>query len=146
MKVYEVQCPSCCGTFHKTTDKFDKDRPANGAMFRLNKQCRNAAWESFPEYDSTEYANVVCPSCGTQYLDALGKVIRLNETGETITDTEEFVEKTNALTSEEEIRSPLEYPEFGADKKAQCPFCDRRITKSWWKRHITKEHSDKLLK
>jgi len=30
MKVYEVQCPTCCGSFHKTTAKFDKLIPANG--------------------------------------------------------------------------------------------------------------------
>ena len=76
MSKYIVQCPVCCGSFHEMTKSFDKNRPANGAMFTLRKEYKAAGWESFPEHDNTEYANVVCPSCGACYLDSNGRVIR----------------------------------------------------------------------
>ncbi len=84
MKKYDVQCSTCCGSFHATTKKFSKDGPANGSMFKLKQEYVTAGWESFPEYDTTEYADVVCPSCGGAYLDSSGRVIRLQEVKEEV--------------------------------------------------------------
>jgi len=82
MKKYDVICPMCCGTFHETTAQFDHDRMAHGAMFEAKQHVKDAAWSVFPPYESTDAADCVCPGCGAQYCDSMGRVIRLQECGE----------------------------------------------------------------
>lgn len=79
---YDVVCPLCCGIFHETNGRFRKDVPAKGDMFDTKPHVKDAGWSTFPPYDTTEYANIVCPSCDAQYLDDSGRVIRLVENGE----------------------------------------------------------------
>jgi len=81
-KKYDVSCPHCCGTFLETTPAFDPDRPANGSMFAAKQHIKDAGWSVFPLYDTTEYANLVCPSCDGALVDSLGRVLRLVDTGE----------------------------------------------------------------
>jgi len=92
MKKYDVHCPHCCGTFHETTEHFRQDQPAKGHMFALKQHCVDAGWSAFPPYDTTEYANIVCPSCDQGYLDTLGKVIRLVESGRIDTDKQQRID------------------------------------------------------
>ena len=98
MKKYDVLCPHCCGVFLETNGRFREDKPANGSMFTAKQGIVDAGWSVFPLYDTTEYDNVVCPSCSQVLLDSLGKVLRLKEIGEVdeITDTpmQEIVKKT----------------------------------------------------
>jgi hypothetical protein len=82
MKKYDVQCPHCCGTFHETTPFFKLGVPVKGHMLTSKPHVKDAAWSTFPEYDSTEYQDIICPSCSQAYLNSLGMVIRLVETGE----------------------------------------------------------------
>ena len=82
MKKYDVICPMCCGTFHETTALFNPDRMAHGAMFDAKQHVKDAAWSVFPPYESTDAADCVCPGCGADYCDGVGRVIRLQECGE----------------------------------------------------------------
>ena len=82
MKKYEIQCPFCNGTFHETNGRFDINKPAKGNMFETKQHVKDAGWSTFPPYDSTEYQNIVCPSCDQPYVDSMGRVIRLREIGE----------------------------------------------------------------
>lgn len=82
MKKYDVQCPFCNGTFHETNGRFDPNKPAKGNMFETKQHVKDAGWSTFPPYDSTEYQNLVCPSCDQPYVDSMGRVVRLKEIGE----------------------------------------------------------------
>ena len=82
MKKYDVQCPFCNGTFHETNGRFDTNKPAKGNMFETKQHVKDAGWSTFPPYESTEYQNLVCPSCDQPYVDSMGRVIRLREIGE----------------------------------------------------------------
>ena len=82
IKQYDVICPHCCGCFHETNGHFAIDKPAKGHMFVVKQHVADAGWTCFPPYDSTEYMDLVCPSCGQPYVESLGKVIRLQEIGE----------------------------------------------------------------
>ena len=82
IKQYDVQCPHCNGVFFETNGNFDETIPANGSMFTAKKMIVDAGWSFMPLYDSTEYADVVCPSCDGQLLDSSGKVLRMTEIGE----------------------------------------------------------------
>lgn len=177
MKVqkYDVQCQRCCGTFHETTEKFDPLVAANGTMFKLKQQYRDAGWSSFPQYPDTQYENIVCPSCGAGYLDNKGIALRLNPTKEffnvpdvhkeagddtpaenVVVDEEEeepvAVEEQNPQVDENtETQIPFDAdgdgipdPVFGDDGKAQCPYCDKRLVKSWYTRHIKEHHPEKI--
>ena len=111
MKKYDVLCPHCCGVFLETNGRFREDKPANGSMFTAKQGIVDAGWSVFPLYDTTEYDNVVCPSCSQVLLDSLGKVLRLKEVGdiEEIPDnpTQEIVKKTvDELMAEYEPELP----------------------------------------
>ena len=82
IKQYDVICPHCCGCFHETNEHFKADSPAKGHMFTVKTHVSDAGWSCFPPYDTTEYMDIACPSCGQPYVDSLGMVIRLSETGE----------------------------------------------------------------
>jgi hypothetical protein len=82
MKKYDISCPMCCGTFHETTEHYTNKTMANGSMLTALQHIRDAGWSTFPEYDSTDAADLVCPSCGAQYCDSMGKLIRMQENGE----------------------------------------------------------------
>ena len=82
IKQYDVICPHCCGCFHETNEHFKADAPAKGHMFAAKRHVTDAGWTCFPPYDSTEYMDLVCPSCGQPYVDSVGRVIRLQEVGE----------------------------------------------------------------
>lgn len=82
MKKYDVLCPHCCGTFLETNSHFREDGPANGSMFEPKEHIKDAGWSVFPLYDSTEYADITCPSCGGVLVDSLGKVVRMVVIGE----------------------------------------------------------------
>ena len=105
---YDVLCPMCCGCFHETTGHFRHDQPAKGHMFTAKQHIRDAGWSTFPEYESTEYANVACPSCGTPYLDSLGRVQRMIPIGECeeIADEKDLAAKMDALFAEYEPDIP----------------------------------------
>jgi len=78
---YDVVCPHCCGIFHETTADFERTRSAKGHMFRLKPHFADMGWGSFPPYESTEYDNLTCPACEQPYVDAIGRVLRLQEVG-----------------------------------------------------------------
>jgi len=61
----------------ETTEDYTDDKPANGSMFRLKEQYRNAGWGCFPLYDNSEYAEITCPSCEGALLTGAGKIVRL---------------------------------------------------------------------
>jgi hypothetical protein len=82
MKKYDVLCPFCCGTFLETNGKYSEEKPANGSMFDVKQQVLDAGWTVFPLYDTTEYANVVCPSCQQCLLDSHGMIVRKVHCGE----------------------------------------------------------------
>lgn len=82
MKKYDVLCPHCCGTFLETNSHFREDGPANGSMFEPKQHIKDAGWSVFPLYDSTEYADITCPSCGGVLVDSLGKLLRTVVIGE----------------------------------------------------------------
>jgi len=123
MKRYDVACVSCCGVFLKTTEKFDNDKYATGDMFALKRQFKEYGWGSFPEYDSTSHPDIVCPSCGSGYCDDGGKVIRLQETGEF------------DIAAPPIVTTPDE-PIYNEDGRAECPECNKMITRQWWSRHM----------
>lgn len=79
---YDVICPHCCGCFHETNGHFVEGRPAKGHMFSAKQHIVDSGWTCFPPYDSTEYMDIVCPSCGQPYLDSLGIPIRLHKIGQ----------------------------------------------------------------
>ena len=98
---------------------------------------------------------MICPSCESPYLDSKGMVIRLDDAGEwpvgvatrkllkTEDDVIEVVTPHESTMEDKKIALDPEKPSFGPDGKADCPYCDKRLTKSWYKRHIKKEHPDK---
>ena len=151
---YDVLCPMCCGCFHETNGYFRLDVPAKGHMFTAKQQIRDAGWTTFPEYESTEYDNVCCPSCGTPYLNSLGRVQRLDPAGECemIADETDINAKMDALFAEYEpdIPDPVfrnDYMDTGIiesaspepsllsvmpdkqmnDRKKPCPVCGERF-------------------
>ena len=128
---YDVGCVSCCGVFVETTKEFNPDRPATGNMFTLKAQPKEFGWESFPEYDSTDHPDIVCPSCGSQYCDSTGKVIRLSPIGE----FEDGIE-----TLELAVNPFLEAskPAFNEEGRAKCPHCGEMVNRQWWGRHSKK--------
>jgi hypothetical protein len=164
MKRYDVVCASCCGTFHETTTKFDPERMATGDMLTLKGPFKESRWETFPEYDSTDYPDMVCPSCGMMYCGDDGRVMRLKEAGEfeevlgtdaDTTDTDEDILPATIHSdihpapsdddTDDTIPNPTtpdetkdDLPEFDEDGRAQCPHCDERPNKQWWTRHLAK--------
>lgn len=138
MQKYDVQCPSCCGTFHETRRNFDNTVPAHGAMFKLKDGPKKHGWSSFPEYDTTEYYDVCCPSCGAGYLDHNGRVIRLNATRVwNVPEIAKVVEEPGDEMSEGPEQEEAGDPDDG---KQGCPICGKRLAKTWYKRHLREEH------
>ena len=82
MKKFDVLCPHCNGVFLETTEHFTDKTPANGSMFKAVQHIVDAGWSVFPLYDSTEYDDIVCPSCGGTLVDSTGRVVRMVENGE----------------------------------------------------------------
>lgn len=70
----DIICRSCKGQFHETTDAFDPDKRAHGAMFRLKDKYIPMRWGSFPEVETTQSGHLECPNCGTLYTDGAGRV------------------------------------------------------------------------
>lgn len=73
----DVICPVCRGSYHETTERFDPDRPCNGAMFRLKKFWRDNGWNSFTEMAEIPHESCVCPACGWPYGGTNGMSIKL---------------------------------------------------------------------
>jgi len=149
MQKYDVNCPSCCGTFVETTVSYNPKVYATGDMLTLKQQFKDNGWGSFPEYDSTTYADLVCPSCDAQYCNDAGKIIRLQATGETF-DPPKRSPRFSHVSRGGTVRvtpfvplpkkpDPLTMvtPVYEEDGRAQCPFCDKRVTRQWWDRHLS---------
>jgi hypothetical protein len=64
-----VQCPSCNGSYHETTELYNPDTAPNGAMFRLKPEYVSNGWSSFPEDTSTIGDNLYCPECSNSYCE-----------------------------------------------------------------------------
>ncbi len=89
----DLICRGCGGAFMETNDEdgwlqvpkgqipdprvkaFSPDREANGAMFRLKDHYRGLGWSCFPHDTSQIRDALECPSCGTPYPNASGKVL-----------------------------------------------------------------------
>lgn len=82
MKKYDVHCPFCIGVFLETNGLYREDKPANGSMFAAKQHIVDAGWSTFPLLDSSEYDNVICPSCSQPLLDSAGRLIRKQCIGE----------------------------------------------------------------
>lgn len=144
MKKYNVQCPVCCGSFHETTNRFQKDRPARGDMFTLRREQKEAAWSAFPEYDTTEYADICCPSCGAGYLDSEGQVIRLQDTGFEITPHKDIIDWDKWLDEYDvELPETVEVkPPPIPEGKAECPVCKGLFSEKGIGNHIKFKHPE----
>jgi len=147
MTKYDILCPMCCGCFHETTGHFRHDQPAKGHFFTAKQHIRDAGWSTFPEYESTEYANVACPSCGTPYLDSLGRVQRMIPIGECeeITDEADLNAKMDALMGEYDSEPPASFlssvpNEQLNDSKISCPVCGERFKSLH--QHMRAKHQD----
>lgn len=89
----DVICRCCGGRFHEVVDKdllvngnlsycqqrYKEDVPANGAMFRLKQEYRDASWTSFIETADTVFNNLKCPNCNSVYTEDAGKKVMLSE-------------------------------------------------------------------
>ena len=66
-----VICLGCRGQYHTTTARFDPDVMPNGAMLKLLPKYGYAGycWSTFAENECVILAELVCPSCGTEYLN-----------------------------------------------------------------------------
>ena len=84
MKKFDVLCPHCNGIFLETTEHFTDKTPANGSMFKAVQSVVDAGWSVFPLYDSTEYDDIICPSCEGTLVDSYGRVSRLVANGECV--------------------------------------------------------------
>jgi len=140
---YKIQCVSCCAVCHETTPLFNKDKMATGEMFTLKQEFKDHGWSGFPEYDNTSYPDIVCPSCGMCYCDSTGRIIRLQEDGEHEVTCKVVEEQVEEEGTEEKTDV---FPEFtpGEDGKCQCPFCEKRLNKQWFARHIKQAHPNKV--
>jgi DNA-directed RNA polymerase subunit RPC12/RpoP len=123
MKKYEIQCPHCNGTFFETNEKFKEDAPANGSMFTASKHIIDAGWSFMPLYDTTEYADVVCPSCDGQLLNSAGMVLRLKCVGK--------IEEVEAVQSSEDVA-----------EKIPCPVCGKGFKQAGLPMHIKHKHPE----
>lgn len=104
MKKYDIHCPHCNGVFLETNGLYREDKPANGSMFEAKQHIKDAGWSVFPLYDSTEYSNLICPSCDGCLVDATGLILRRVEIGE----VDEVKEKSKA--SAKPVDKPKEAP------------------------------------
>ena len=131
---YDIHCPVCCGVFHETTGRYRDDRPATGDMFDSKQEIKDAGWTTFPQYDSTEYADVCSPSCGAMYLDSMGRVQRMQANGECeyISDDDDLNAQMDLLMREYDAEvpppslSPMPNEQLNNGKKA-CPVCGERF-------------------
>ncbi len=79
MKKAEIFCANCSESHFEINDKFTTDKPFNGSMCTLKQKYIDSGLSTFPLYDSSEYANVICPACGYQLLDSVGYLLRAVE-------------------------------------------------------------------
>ncbi len=70
----KLKCLSCQGIFHSVTSSFDPEKMPCGEMFRLLPVYQENGWEGF-NADAME-DNLVCPQCGTVYVDPENGFIR----------------------------------------------------------------------
>ena len=72
----DVICPGCRKSYHETTQAYDPDKTANGAMVRLKNPWRKWGWCTFgdagnglppkiAERPDTYCSMMDCPGCGT---------------------------------------------------------------------------------
>lgn len=82
-KKYSLNCQSCSGSFHETTETFDQFIKPNGGMLKMKAEYVAHGWSTFPEFDSTDAADLCCPSCGSQYInnDGFLRMDRMQEIG-----------------------------------------------------------------
>ena len=131
---YDIHCPVCCGVFHETTGRYRDDRPATGDMFDSKQEIKDAGWTTFPQYDSTEYGDINCPSCGAMYLDSMGRVQRKQANGECdyISDDDDLNAQMDLLMREYDAKVPAPSLAIVPDKqlndgKKACPVCGERF-------------------
>lgn len=160
MKRYNVQCPHCNGVFLQTNGLLRLDKPANGSMFDTLQHVKDAGWTVFPLYDSTEYADLVCPSCDQVLVDSLGKIIRLEECGEIDEVRTDVNAIMDALMNDYEPDIPVKpVPQPVADKttdthltddkpktpvigKTSCPVCGVMYANKGLPAHIKAKHPE----
>ncbi len=151
MKKYEIVCHGCCGTFHKTNENFNPDVICNGSMLALKQSFKDAGWGSFPEYESTEFGDICCPSCGTPYVNDRGRLIadRMQELpGELVEEiAEEVVEVVDEdIPWPEEVEDQEDQEEVVDEEpvsdKVNCPVCDDKFSPKGIANHIRAKHPD----
>ena len=71
-----VICPKCRGRYHETTEHFNPDILPHGAMFKLLKKYGSHGfnWSTFQQHKAVDMAQLVCPSCGGEYLNSKNRV------------------------------------------------------------------------
>ena len=116
---YDVICPFCGGVYFETTDNFNE--PAKGNMFVPKQEIVDAGWTTFPLYDTTEYNNLVCPSCDQPLVDTAGRLVKKVP----------LPDKQNQYSEE----SPN-------NEKVPCPVCSELYGRSGLHFHLKAKHPE----
>lgn len=66
--MYDVICQGCRGCYHETTEKFDKDVPPKGDMFKEKPNVKSLRLYSFQCDNTTQSGYIECPWCNMPYL------------------------------------------------------------------------------
>lgn len=117
---YEIICPFCAEALLETNERYRETGPANGSMFSPKQHIVDAGWTTFPLYDTTEYSNLVCPSCEQVLVDTEGRIL-----------------KKRPLPDKENQQD-----EFPASDKVPCPHCGEMYKQAGLHIHIKAKHQD----
>jgi hypothetical protein len=62
---FNIICPGCGQSYHKTTNAYDPEVDANPAMIQLKEPWLGYGWDDLGKEPSMGYGCLVCPDCGT---------------------------------------------------------------------------------
>jgi|GEM_PF-3092492 len=122
MEGLDVQCRQCSRVLHKTTEKYNPNKTANGSMVELLPKWKAWGWPLFygGGNSTTEAARMMCPHCSG----------RLTENGKLKIKPKPKPVKTQAEKNQDYINLTMQVNEEGKSQNTEmheCEFCGRKI-------------------
>lgn len=135
---YDVICPFCGGVYFETTDNFNE--PAKGNMFVPKQEIVDAGWTTFPLYETTEYNNLVCPSCGQPLVDTAGRLVK--KVAKKNIALEELEKEWSEYSPSLPNKKNQYTEESPNNQKVPCPVCGEPYGRSGLHFHLRAKHPD----